>query len=165
MMYLNNICGKFCIPGYANEFGEAFRTHIPRLAYFGSYAVASTYCLADSIDKGRQCYQQSYHLNSYLRKRKAAETAVEAAIWQGLASVIIPGFTINRICAVSRFTLKRYVRTMPLGAQLWVTTVIGLSAIPVIIKPIDRLVDHVMDGLIHVSRKLGISHQLDHSHK
>lgn len=54
---------------------------------------------------------------------------------------------------------------MPLGAQLWVTTVIGLSAIPVIIKPIDRLVDHVMDGLIHVSRKLGISHQLDHSHK
>lgn len=108
--------------------------------------MASTYCLADSIDKGRQCYQQSYHLNSYLRKRKAAETAVEAAIWQGLASVIIPGFTINRICAVSRFTLKRYVRTMPLGAQLWVTTVIGLSAIPVIIKPIDRCVHCTVSG-------------------
>ena len=126
--------------GYANEFGEAFRSHIPRLIYFGSYAVASTYCLADSIDKGRRCYQQSSHLNSYLQKRKAAETAVEAAIWQGLASVIIPGFTINRICAASRFTLRRFVHRMPHGAQMWVTTVIGLSAIPIIIKPIDRFV-------------------------
>lgn len=117
------------------------------MAYFGSYAVASTYCLADSIDKGRQCYQRSYHLNSYLQKRKAVETAVEAAIWQGLASVIIPGFTINRICALSRFTLTRYVRTIPLGAQMWVTTVVGLSAIPVIIRPIDRYVHCMVSGL------------------
>lgn len=151
--------------GYANEFGEAFRTHIPRLMYLGSYGVASTYCLADSIDRGRRCYQESSHLNSYLQKRKAIETMVEAAVWQGLASVIIPGFTINRICAASRFTLKRCAKRMPPHAQMWVTTLVGLSAIPVIIKPIDRLVDNVMDGMIHISRQLGISHQLDHSHK
>lgn len=151
--------------GYANEFGEAFRTHIPRLIYLGSYGVASTYCLADSIHKGRCCYQESSNLNSYLQKRKAIETMVEAAVWQGLASVIIPGFTINRICAASRFTLRRCARTMPPRAQMWVTTFVGLSAIPVIIKPIDRLVDNVMDGMIHISRQLGISHQLDHSHK
>ena len=123
--------------GYANEFGEAFRTHIPRLMYLGSYGIASTYCLADSIDKGRRCYQQNNHLNNYLQKRKAVETSVEAAIWQGLASVIIPGFTINRICAASRFTLRRVARTMPPRAQTWVTTFVGLSAIPLIIKPID----------------------------
>lgn len=151
--------------GYANEFGEAFRSHIPRFMYLGSYGVASTYCLADSIDKGRQCYQESTHLSSYLQKRKAVETMVEAAIWQGLASVIIPGFTINRICAASRFNLSRYARGVPPNAQMWMTTIVGLSAIPFIIKPIDRLVDGVMDGLIHVSRQLGISHQLDHSHK
>lgn len=151
--------------GYANEFGEAFRTHIPRLMYLGSYGIASTYCLADSIDKGRRCYQQNNHLNNYLQKRKAVETSVEAAIWQGLASVIIPGFTINRICAASRFTLRRVARTMPPRAQTWVTTFVGLSAIPLIIKPIDGLVDKIMDGLIDISRQLGISHQLDHSHK
>lgn len=133
---------KACLfpTGYANEFGEAFRTHIPRLMYLGSYGVASTYCLADSIDKGRRCYQESSHLSSDLQKRKAVETMVEAAVWQGLASVIIPGFTINRICAASRFTLKRCARTMPPHAQMWVTTLVGLSAIPVIIKPIDRWV-------------------------
>ena len=115
--------------------------------YLGSYGVASTYCLADSIDKGRQCYQESTHLSSYLQKRKAVETMVEAAIWQGLASVIIPGFTINRICAASRFTLSRYARGVPPNAQMWMTTIVGLSAIPSIIKPIDRWVTSV-DNLL-----------------
>ena len=115
--------------------------------YLGSYGVASTYCLADSIDKGRQCYQESSHLSSYLQKRKAVETMVEAAIWQGLASVIIPGFTINRICAASRFTLSRYARGVPPNAQMWMTTIVGLSAIPFIIKPIDRWVKSV-DNLL-----------------
>ena len=115
--------------------------------YLGSYGVASTYCLADSIDKGRQCYQESTHLSSYLQKRKAVETMVEAAIWQGLASVIIPGFTINRICAASRFTLSRYARGVPPNAQMWMTTIVGLSAIPFIIKPIDRWVKSV-DNLL-----------------
>ena len=115
--------------------------------YLGSYGVASTYCLADSIDKGRQCYQESTHLSSYLQKRKAVETMVEAAIWQGLASVIIPGFTINRICAASRFTLSRYARGVPPNAQMWMTTIVGLSAIPFIIKPIDRWVTSV-DNLL-----------------
>ena len=136
----NFLLRMFLSTGYANEFGEAFRTHIPRLIYLGSYGVASTYCLADSIDKGRRYYQESSNLNSYLQKRKAIEIMVEAAMWQGLASVIIPGFTINRICAASRFTLKRCARTMPPRAQMWVTTLVGLSAIPVIIKPIDRWV-------------------------
>ena len=115
--------------------------------YLGSYGVASIYCLADSIDKGRQCYQESTHLSSYLQKRKAVETMVEAAIWQGLASVIIPGFTINRICAASRFTLSRYARGVPPNAQMWMTTIVGLSAIPFIIKPIDRWVTSV-DNLL-----------------
>ena len=115
--------------------------------YLGSYGVASTYCLADSIDKGRQCYQESTHLSSYLQKRKAVEIMVEAAIWQGLASVIIPGFTINRICAASRFTLSRYARGVPPNAQMWMTTIVGLSAIPFIIKPIDRWVTSV-DNLL-----------------
>ena len=67
------------------------------------------------------------------------EAFIEAATWQGLASVIIPGFTINRICASSRFLLSRYSRVSP-GVRGWAATLIGLAAIPVIIKPIDRSV-------------------------
>ena len=75
----------------------------------------------------------------HARTRKATQTAVEAAVWQGLASVIIPGFTINRICVLSRRTLQRVApKSMPPGVQGWVTTAVGLAAIPFIIKPIDR---------------------------
>lgn len=38
-------------------------------------------------------------------------------------------------------------------------------SLPAPVHLLFRLVDNVMDGLIHVSRKFGISHQLDNSHK
>jgi hypothetical protein len=78
------------------------------------------------------------NLPTAVRRRRTLETTVEAGVWQGLASVIIPGFTINRICVSSRFILKQVARSMPLHAQTWLTTFVGLAMIPVIIKPIDR---------------------------
>lgn len=61
-----------------------------------------------------------------------------------LASVIIPGFTINRICWGTGRLLKmakanKMIRkTVPTG--------VGLASIPLIIHPIDRLMDYVMDN-------------------
>ena len=73
------------------------------------------------------------------RAKKATLTAIEAAVWQGLASVIIPGFTINRICFASRCALQRLApKSVPLRVHGFVTTAIGLTAIPIIINPIDR---------------------------
>lgn len=69
--------------------------------------------------------------------KKTVFVAVDTLTWQMLASVIIPGFTINRICAVSNFLLK--------NPSKWAVTVIGLFAIPFIVKPIDDFVDKVLD--------------------
>lgn len=43
--------------GYTNEIGEAFKTHIPKSMYYGSYVVASSYCLADAVSKGRKVFE------------------------------------------------------------------------------------------------------------
>ena len=43
--------------GYANEFGEAFKSHIPRVGYFGSYLIASGYALGDASSKSLEMYQ------------------------------------------------------------------------------------------------------------
>lgn len=64
---------------------------------------------------------------------------IDTFVWQALASVAIPGFTINRLCAASLYIMGRVTR-WPLPARKWATTAIGLSAIPVIITPIDRQV-------------------------
>ena len=54
-------CGN-CLfhAGYANEFGEAFKSHIPRVGYFGSYLVASSYALGDASSKSLEMYQVSW---------------------------------------------------------------------------------------------------------
>lgn len=66
-----------------------------------------------------------------------AVAVVDTFVWQALASVIIPGFTINRVCAASLHLLGKTTR-WPLPVRKWTTTAIGLSTIPFIITPIDR---------------------------
>uniref|UniRef100_A0A4X2JNV9 Mitochondrial fission process protein 1 n=1 Tax=Vombatus ursinus TaxID=29139 RepID=A0A4X2JNV9_VOMUR len=106
--------------GYANEVGEAFRAIVPTSVVWQSYGVASSYVVADAVDKGK--------------KTGAA-----------LASVAIPGFTSHSLCTDSLHILSR-ATSWPLAARKWTTTALGLMAIPVIIHPIDRSVDFLMDS-------------------
>ena len=46
-------------PGYANEVGEAFRSIVPNSIVWFSYAIASGYVLADTINNGLKAYQAS----------------------------------------------------------------------------------------------------------
>ena len=65
-------------------------------------------------------------------------------IWQGFASVIIPGLTINRVCWASNYLLRNRTK-LPGPTQKWVSTAVGLACIPFIIKPIDKSVDFIME--------------------
>lgn len=73
---------------------------------------------------------------------------VDTFVWQALASVAIPGFTINRVCAASLYVLGTATR-WPLAVRKWTTTALGLLAIPVIIHPIDRWALLPALGTIH----------------
>ena len=50
--------------GYANEVGEAFRSLVPAAVVWLSYGVASSYVLADAIDKGKKAGEVSVSLFS-----------------------------------------------------------------------------------------------------
>ncbi|XP_015782754.1 mitochondrial fission process protein 1 [Tetranychus urticae] len=130
--------------GYANECGESFRALIHVNWVRLSYAVASGYVVADTVDK---CYKQSKlpFENESTKRRKVLKTLVDTMVWQSLASVIIPGFTINRICVVSLIILTRHSHLQRQRAK-WATVFIGLGSIPFIVKPIDNLVDYFMDS-------------------
>lgn len=143
--------------GYANEVGEAFRALVPVSAVWGSYAVATAYVTADAVDKGKKAAQA--HGDNPGRTTRVAVAVVDTFVWQALASVIIPGFTINRVCAASLFALRKTTK-WPLSVRKWTTTAIGLSTIPFIITPIDRSVDFLLDSSL---RK--IYHQEEEKHK
>merc|ERR1712150_434334 len=79
--------------GYANEVGEAFRALVHVNWVRCSYGLASAYVLADTYDKGVKQSKEPGADTS-----KVAIAAMDTLLWQALASVIVPGFTINRIC-------------------------------------------------------------------
>lgn len=84
------------------------------------------------------------------RTQKTVYTAADTIIWQMLASVIIPGFTINRLCKLTGVVLEKSSK-LPKKTRKMIVTAIGLSAIPFIIKPIDHFTDELLD---HSIRKI-----------
>ncbi|KNC85885.1 hypothetical protein SARC_01961 [Sphaeroforma arctica JP610] len=131
--------------GYTNEIGESFKAFLPRWAYLGTYAVACTYVAADAFDKGAVAYKISDDPNKHAR---AAVAVVDTGLWQSFASVIIPGVFINRLCAASMFTVTRLAPKLKGSTHKWITTAVGLLSIPMIIQPIDHLVEESMNNLV-----------------
>ena len=120
--------------GYANEVGEAFRPLVPRAAVNASYGVASAYVLADAA-------WRSTTLPAGTARTPLIEVT-DTLVWQGLASVIIPGFAINRVVwAAARLT----------AAGSRVPTAAGLACIPLIVHPIDQGVGWVLDQALRPS--------------
>ncbi|XP_048755669.2 mitochondrial fission process protein 1-like [Ostrea edulis] len=132
--------------GYSNEVGEAFRAQVPVRWVHLSYVAASGYVVADAVHKGWEASQKSWEDESKRRSR-VGWAVLDTLIWQGLASVAIPGFTINRICKFSGILLKKST-SWPGPTRKWTTTAVGLLSIPFIIKPIDKSVDYLMENTL-----------------
>ncbi|PSN47434.1 Mitochondrial fission process protein 1 [Blattella germanica] len=129
--------------GYANEVGEAFRSLVNVNWVRLSYGIACAYVCADTYDKTKKMSKQ-VALAEKSDNKRVVFAAVDTLIWQSFASVIIPGFTINRLCKLSLYILDRTSK-LPPTTQKWITTGIGLGCIPFIVKPIDTFVDYAMD--------------------
>jgi mitochondrial fission process protein 1 len=93
---------------------------------------------------------------------KVVYTMIDTLVWQTLASVVIPGFTINTIVKCTRYfinskRISSFVNKIHnnnnnnkhvLFVQQWIPTIIGLVSIPIIIHPIDTTVDYLLDNTI-----------------
>ncbi|BFG03017.1 mitochondrial fission process protein 1 [Drosophila madeirensis] len=121
--------------GYSNEIGEAFRPLVPKSIVAASYGMAIGYVCTDTFDKSLRLQMAG------ASNRDVGILAGDVFSWQMMASVIIPGLVINRITWASRLMLSK----APGAIAKTVPTLIGLASIPLIIHPIDSLVDRLMD--------------------
>ncbi|RWS28749.1 hypothetical protein B4U80_11500 [Leptotrombidium deliense] len=135
----------FELKGYANEIGEAFRPLVHRNVVRLSYVVAFGYCTADATHKAINVNEKTSH-STYQWKR-SFQCGMDALIWQVLASVIIPGFTINRICWATLTILRKFNR-IPTSTAKWSAAFVSIASIPLIVKPIDNFVDKLLDNSI-----------------
>eukprot|EP00049_Salpingoeca_infusionum_P004605 m.81594 g.81594 ORF g.81594 m.81594 type:complete len:281 (+) comp12646_c0_seq1:261-1103(+) len=132
--------------GYTNELGEAFKHVLPRPMYFLTYGVASVYAASDAAHKGSIHYNMASSSKvPYSPPAAALGAVVDTAFWQGLASVAIPGFAINRVVALTRFIVAATGVAAAVPTLAWLPTAVGIATIPLIIKPIDSFVDAVLD--------------------
>ncbi|XP_068623795.1 mitochondrial fission process protein 1 [Battus philenor] len=125
--------------GYANEVGESFRPLVPGRVVQASYALATAYVLADTADKSWKMYKKDG------RPKKVLVETGDALIWQTLASVVIPGFTVNRICKYSQNYFQKNYKRIPVTLRNLMTVGVGLASIPFIVHPIDNGVSLLMD--------------------
>ena len=117
--------------GYCNEVGESFKPLVPRWAYVSTYGVAGTYVAADA----------AWRSTVPPPGRSALVEGADTLVWQGLASVAVPGFVINRIVwAAAQLSPPRFRSFAPTAA--------GLVAIPLIVRPIDQGVEKFMDAVL-----------------
>ena len=123
--------------GYANELGEAFTSYLPEWGLPASYCVAASYVMFDTIDKGQKAFdaaEEEDKLTDTLR------ISTETLTWQMLASVFWPGSIIRVIVNMAAHMAGNEHQFLP--------TLVGLAAIPLIIKPIDTTVDKLMETSI-----------------
>lgn len=166
--------------GYANELGEAFAAWLFAGGVPLSYGVAVSYVLFDTWDKynktlneatskltSRQDIPRSVD-RAKLIKAIALERGVDTVVWQLIASVAAPGFTIHTIVGLANTLLETAEQSEQLTASLSATavllglpaeifistinksipTAIGLLAIPFIVHPIDSGVHALLNATL-----------------
>ena len=104
-----------------------------------NYSLTSDNRVSSSPSSKLNIYS-NHSCHSLVSTKRLSPTAavLDTLVWQGLASVAIPGLIINRLCAGSRVMLNRYaVRALSQQARRWAVTGVGLASIPMIIHPID----------------------------
>ena len=124
--------------GYANEVGESFRYQFPKLVT-PSYMVAFGYCAMDAASTGYSTYEKTSNAQDSML------ACCDTLLWQSLASVMIPGATINLIVKASRHAVAQATKLPPVAAT-WIPTAVGLGSIPFIVHPIDTGVDYLLDN-------------------
>ena len=124
--------------GYANELGEAFTSYLPEWGLPASYCVAASYVMFDTIDKGQKAFDAAEEEDKII---DTLRISTETLTWQMLASVFWPGSIIRVIVNLSANIVSN-------DDLHFVPTIVGLLAIPLIVKPIDTTVDKLMENSI-----------------
>ncbi|KAI3428478.1 hypothetical protein D9Q98_007303 [Chlorella vulgaris] len=165
--------------GYANELGEAFAAWLFAGGVPLSYAVAIGYVLFDTYDKWQKTQADarrkltSRPLPASLDVDRLVATiglerGLDTLVWQLIASVAAPGYTIHSVVAAANWALQRVEQSQQVALSMngaaqalgvapdvflatlnkSVPTALGLLAIPFIVHPIDAAVHAALNATL-----------------
>jgi len=171
---------------------EAFAAWLPPFGVPLSYAVAIGYVVVDTIDKGLKAYSNAgTELEGgavarpdvdvkKLQLLLSLERATDTIVWQLLASVFVPGFTIHTVVQAAHAALLPLEAARPVRdaaaalagsvgmasadallavADKSIPTVVGLAAIPFIVHPIDNAIHALLNVTLRPALKKFVCEQ------
>ena len=121
---------------YTSDFGEAFRPVVHSFFVRASYGISWAYVLGDvAVETLRE------------KERKSPDdvvlrTATKRALFQSMASMIFPMFTIHQTVHLTAVLMKRFGR-----GNKWIPTIAGLAMIPALPYLFDHPVEHTLDSI------------------
>lgn len=153
--------------GYLNEIGEAFRPLVPSEVVVLSYILTISYIVADAGWKAREYKRKNSDLYNGGFNFGGPIAAVDTLLFQLIASVIFPGFIINRwVTLVAYLTYEQLklpdlvssmdlepfsigsIHVVPSALVFDIPTALGLLLIPFIVKPLDELTEYALDTTV-----------------
>ncbi|KAI6151809.1 mitochondrial 18 KDa protein-domain-containing protein [Pisolithus tinctorius] len=130
---------------YTSDVGEAFRPLVPPAVVKAAYGISWLYLSADVSYEAYKAHRRGpspsevAHLSEPTR---IGLVAVKRALFQSIASMALPAFTIHTIVARSKpvFSRSKHPRL-----RTWGPTVLGLSVVPILPYLFDKPVEHAID--------------------
>lgn len=142
---------------YTSEISEAGRPVLHKGLLYTGYALSFGYVGADIGIK-------LYDIKDYPQE-VIMYKGIDLSLWHTSASIVTPAVTIHTIVSsVTKFQ-NRLIHTskyFPQKLRILFPTLVGLSSIPLIIKPIDNMTDFVMNNSIRKMYPVEIPHEHHH---
>ncbi|KAF9222040.1 hypothetical protein BS17DRAFT_784341 [Gyrodon lividus] len=133
---------------YTSDVGEAFRPVVPPAVVTAAYGISWLYLSADVSYEAYKAHRRGpspLEAVHYSEPTRLGLVAVKRAVFQSLASMALPAFTIHTIVSRSKpFFTSRFKSPR---IRTWGPTLSGLAAVPVLPYLFDEPVEKAVDGL------------------
>ncbi|KAI9352148.1 mitochondrial 18 KDa protein-domain-containing protein [Obelidium mucronatum] len=132
----NVVMAQSRLMAYTSEVGEAFRPIASPMFVTGAYAVSWAYVLGDV---GFETYKMKEH---GAKDVDLARTALERGIFQSLASMVLPAYTVHWVVHQSSHLFKN---AKPGMLKRFGPSGLGLATIPFLPLIFDKPVEHAIE--------------------
>lgn len=147
--------------GYANDFGEAFRSIIGPVWAHRTYWIAGAYAAADSLSKGKDAFKEAKGESFHDRVLHFLGGVLDAGVFHFIASITVPPMIIRALQEKIVGSMPQRMAKTAIGKSLPVAA--GLAIIPLIVKPVDWAAEKFLDMTIRPA--LGRPNYFHDSHK
>ncbi|KAL4075755.1 mitochondrial 18 KDa protein-domain-containing protein [Scleroderma citrinum] len=130
---------------YTSDVGEAFRPLVPSAVVRAAYGISWLYLSADVSYEAYKAHRRGpspIEAAHFSEPTRVSLVAVKRAVFQSVASMALPAFTIHTIVARSK---PMFSRSQHPRIRTWGPTLAGLAVVPALPYIFDEPVEHVVD--------------------